>query len=1036
MILRFKKLMSVVLTGALLSSMTTTALAAKDALGEHLTEREVVLHEDTDLATNVFWSQAYTDLRTENYITYSPNDDVLPVVTYGDVLTERSTLSSMARKLEAQGYRVVAGINGDYYNTSTGLPVGVVITEGVLRSSDGGYYALGFKEDGSAIIGKPQVQINADMGYAMYNEWGTATQVLRRITGVNKARVSDGGIYLYTYDFNDRHTTGNTEAGVDVLCTILEGDIAIGENVVLQVEQVIEATSATVMGENQVVLSTNLKSGNYFVAGLRNAPVGAVINIQFTAADEEWNDVEYAVGALYQLAEKGKVLEDLPTGVNPRTAVGIKKNGDLIFYTIDGRRAGHSVGASLTQVAERLIELGCRDVVAMDGGGSTTLAITEPSAVKANFINKPSDGSERKVTNQIFLVADNVPSGRLSHFYVEPDQDFVLGGTRVQVAVSGVDTNYVPMDADYQLSAGSGKMEGDVLITPERNSKVTVTAKGGGRKGSAAVQVVKTPEEITVLQNGSAVTKLDLGIDTSVQLSVSLKYDYRPLYFDQELVEWELDGDIGTITADGLFTATRPGEGEIRITVGGKKVEIPVKVSRVYLEPVEDFESQTTIFDGYSEDAMGDNAKFTQLRLPSSDLARIGYGVGKLEYTLTEDRFYQAEWRAAKNTEVDNDVYTNLSMWVKGDGSGNQLYLVYSNGTKGYLTRVITKLDFTGWKQVMVPTVGEFFYIQGLRVSAPSTIVADDGQTTIREYADTARQGVVYIDQIMASYNDITDNDVPVITTEVDTENALLTAVVEDAEDGLLSRENIAVKATMGGVKGAAVPFAYDEITGELTVDLPRDLSVTGTVRITVTAWDASGNIGRASVDLVAENTAYAFTDIGDYWGADYVNFLYTSGVTTGYEDGTFRPNQNITRAQFSVMLYRYLGIAEDSYADVELPFADAANIPEYAVPAIRALYAMGVLVVAPGQDGLQVLKPYENVTRAEVATMIGRTQEKGYALVDTAFIDAANVPAYADYYIQTMAAQGIINGYEDGRFLPNNLITRGQMAKIMYNLM
>ena len=1029
--LRFKKLLSLVLVGTMLSSMSTTAFAS-DALGETLVEKELVLHEDTDLATNVFWSQAYTDLRTENYITYSPNDDVLPVVTFGDVLTERSTLSSMARKLEAQGYRVVAGINGDYYNTSTGLPVGIVVTEGVLRSSDGGYCALGFREDGTAIIGKPQVQVNADMGYAVYDQWGGATQVLRRITGINKARVSDGGIYLYTYDFNDRHTTGNTEAGVDVLCTVLEGDIAIGGTVVLQVEQVIEATSATVMGENQVVLSTNLKSGDYFVSGLRNTPVGSTITIEFTAADEEWNDVEYAVGALYHLAEKGKVLEGLPTGVNPRTAVGIKKNGDLIFYTLDGRKAGHSVGASLTQVAERLIELGCKDVVAMDGGGSTTLSITKPSAVKATYINKPSDGSERKVSNQIFLVAENEATERLSHFYVEADQDFVLGGSKVFVTASGVDTNYIPMDVDYKLSASRGDLEDNVLTTPEKNGKITITAKGDGRRGETTIQVVKSPDEVTVLRNGSAVTEMDVGIDSSVQLSVSLKYDYRQLYFDKELVEWELDGDIGTITADGLFTATRPGEGEIRVTVGGERVEIPVTVSRLYLEVVEDFEDQATIFDGY-DGYMGDNAKFTQLRLPSSDLARIGYGVGRLDYTLTEDRFYQAEWRTANTTEIDNRAYTNLSMWVKGDGSGNLLQLVYSNGTKGYLTREITTLDFTGWKQIMVPTSGEYFGIQGLRVSAPVTGYTDDG---LAERADTARQGSVYIDQITASYNGIVDNDVPVITTALDMENATLTAMVEDAEDGLLSEKRISVKATVGGVKGADVPFDYDEITGQLTVDLPKDLNETGTMRITITARDFSGNIGRASVDLVAENTAYAFTDIGDYWGADYVNFLYTSGVTTGYEDGSFRPNQNITRAQFSVMLYRYLGVSEESYTGAELPFADAANIPEYALPAIRALYAMGVLTPTIGKDGLQYLNPYENVTRAEVATMIGRTQEKGYALVDLPFTDAANIPAYADYYIQTMAAQGIINGYADGTFLPNNHITRGQMAKIMYNLM
>ena len=52
------------------------------------------------------------------------------------------------------------------------------------------------------------------------------TQVVRQLTGVNKARVSTGGIYLYTYDFNTAHTTGTTEAGVDVLCTIVDGQLA------------------------------------------------------------------------------------------------------------------------------------------------------------------------------------------------------------------------------------------------------------------------------------------------------------------------------------------------------------------------------------------------------------------------------------------------------------------------------------------------------------------------------------------------------------------------------------------------------------------------------------------------------------------------------------------------------------------------------------------------------------------------------------------------------------------------------------------
>lgn len=91
-------------------------------------------------------------------------------------------------------------------------------------------------------------------------------------------------------------------------------------------------------------------------------------------------------------------------------------------------------------------------------------------------------------------------------------------------------------------------------------------------------------------------------------------------------------------------------------------------------------------------------------------------------------------------------------------------------------------------------------------------------------------------------------------------------------------------------------------------------------LRITVTAVDASGNIGRASVDIDSYNVDHKFSDINDYWAATYVDFLYNANITTGYNDGTFRPNQNISRAQFAVMLYRYLKLDESKYADVSRP--------------------------------------------------------------------------------------------------------------------
>ena len=158
----------------------------------------------------------------------------------------------------------------------------------------------------------------ADLGYQLADSSGYASQVIRTITGVNKARVSTGGIYLYTYEFNDRHTTGNTEAGVDVICTVTDGSLAIGSTLTAVVEQVTEtAGTATAIGPDQIVLSANALSSAYHTDALRNIPAGAEITLTITAADEDWNDVVYASGALYSLVEDGSVCPVCPPARTP-----------------------------------------------------------------------------------------------------------------------------------------------------------------------------------------------------------------------------------------------------------------------------------------------------------------------------------------------------------------------------------------------------------------------------------------------------------------------------------------------------------------------------------------------------------------------------------------------------------------------------------------------------------------------------------------------------------------------------------------------
>ena len=1003
-----QKPLSLLMALSLAAALTVPA-AASDALGNDLTSRDTLLNEKTQLSTNVFWSSSSSDLRTENLITYMPNKAVTPIVTFGDVLTDKSKVSTMAKQLEEQGYRVVAGINGDFYNVGTGLPIGIVVTDGLLRSSDAGYYAVGFRKDGSAVLGKPGVKVTADLGY---KDAASGIRITRQLAGVNKARVSAGGIYLYTYEFNDRHTTGNTEAGIDVICSVEDGQLAIGDTLTLRVEQVVEAAAATAIREGQVVLSVNLKSDAYHVNALRYVPVGAEINVDVTAASDEWNDVDYAVGALYSLVENGAAVSGLQAGAAPRTAVGQRADGSLVFYTIDGRKSGHSIGASMSQVAARLIELGCETALCLDGGGSTTLSITEPDELAAKTVNKPSEGSERAVTNHIFLVADNEPSGRLSHFYVSADYDYVLAGSKVNISAAAVDTNFIPMEKRYDLWASDGELDGNVLTTPSRGGDITVTAESGSKHGETTVHAIKTPDSVSIRNSSGTVLKeLTVSPGSTTALTAAAVYSHLPLKADPEAFTWTVEGNIGTIDQQGRFTAATPGTGTITASAGGQSATVNVTVSKMALKTVEDFESGNTIFN-----ALGYGANFE--RVNGSEYVRLGRGSGKMSYTLNlyndTGTGYVSEMRFKNPVSVS--PYSLLNFWVYGDNSGNTLSLLYSDGTKSGLKAQVATLDFSGWKQVSV-NLNSVQELEGLAVDCEVDISLNtDG-----------RYGAIYLDQMVLSYNGVVDNAVPTVT--MTSSGTFLTATISDAVDGVLPKSAVSVTWD-----GREQDFTYNTATGVLSTPVISDGRPH---RVTITAKDASGNIGRASYDVpVAEDYQPAFTDTVGYWGANYVEFLYTSGVTTGYADGTFRPDQNITRAQFSVMLYRCLGLDESRYAGVELPFADLDKIADYAVPAIKALYSEGVINGSKGKDGQIYFNPNAPLTRAQASAMIGRTQEKGYATVELTFTDAGKIPAYATFYIQTMAAQGILGGYADGSFKPNNNITRGQMAKILYNLM
>ena len=125
----------------------------------------------------------------EHTLTYTAGGAVRPMVVYGNTLYGRSPMNYAAKFLEDKNLVLVAGVNGSFFDMNNGIPYGLIVTEGILRSS-GNISSIGFFADGKTVIGTPELKVTATIG-------GTEQEIF-----YNKALTRDNGIGLYSRDYD------------------------------------------------------------------------------------------------------------------------------------------------------------------------------------------------------------------------------------------------------------------------------------------------------------------------------------------------------------------------------------------------------------------------------------------------------------------------------------------------------------------------------------------------------------------------------------------------------------------------------------------------------------------------------------------------------------------------------------------------------------------------------------------------------------------------------------------------------------------
>jgi uncharacterized protein YjdB len=166
-------------------------------------------------------------------------------------------------------------------------------------------------------------------------------------------------------------------------------------------------------------------------------------------------------------------------------------------------------------------------------------------------------------------------------------------------------------------------------------------------------------------------------------------------------------------------------------------------------------------------------------------------------------------------------------------------------------------------------------------------------------------------------------------------------------------------------------------------------------------------------------------TDINGHWAEYNIKKLVALGAVSGYPDGTFKPDNNITRSEFVTILVKAFNRELESGGKV---FAD--TVGHWAAESIAIAASHGIV---KGYDE-NTFGPDDTITREQMVVMIANAANLIPAEVELPFIDSSSISAWAREAMAAAVNNGIIGGYPDNTVRPQGEATRCEAATVIVN--
>ena len=324
----------------------------------------------------------------------------LEPVLSNETVVGRETLTAMQRRIASTA--TTAGVNGDYFTLATGKPSGVLMRDAQLVSPpNAGRASAGITTDGRLDVRR----------VSFAGTWRSSVAT-RPLASLN-ALPSVGAAALLTDAYGP---TAPAIAG-SVAVVLFPFPAATPDvDLVSRVVEVRNDGGAVSVPPGGAVL---LARGSSAASLTADAPLGATMTIRL-GLRPAWPNVLGAIGGGPQLVRNGQplfrageVFSTRQLGPRaPRSAVGQRRDGRIVLVAVDGRQPGYSIGLTNFELAQALVRLGAVTGMALDSGGSTTMAFD------GTLLNRPSDGRERAISTALMFAYRGVfapePPARVS----------------------------------------------------------------------------------------------------------------------------------------------------------------------------------------------------------------------------------------------------------------------------------------------------------------------------------------------------------------------------------------------------------------------------------------------------------------------------------------------------------------------------------------------------------------------------------------------------------------------------------------------